>query len=106
MAEGEASQDHCEVRLRVVHLKTLMIDGSSVTSKCIAIASLLVNHVDKYKGKKELKMVYNVPTIQTVIVGAGKVLLDFSVINVIVVTMAQIQGVDVKVREFSTNNYM
>ena len=56
--------------------------------------------------QKELKMVYNVPTIQTVIVDAGKVLLDFSVTNVIVVTMAQIQGVDVKVREFSTNNYM
>ena len=34
-----------------------MIDGSSVTSNCIAIANLLVNHVDKYKGEKELKMV-------------------------------------------------
>ena len=51
-------------------------------------------------------MVYNVPTIQMVIVDAGEVLLDFSVTNVKVVTMGQIQGVDVKVREFSTNNYM
>ena len=58
MVEGKASQDHCVGRLRVVHLKTLMIDGSSVTSNCIAIANLLVNHVDKYKGEKELKMVY------------------------------------------------
>ena len=57
MAEGYTSQDHCVGRLRVVHLKTLMIDGSSVTSNCIALAILLVNHVDKYKGKKELKMV-------------------------------------------------
>ena len=58
MVEGKASQDHCVGRLRVVHLKTLMIDGSSVTSNCIAIANLLVNHVNKYKGEKELKMVY------------------------------------------------
>ena len=53
--------------------------------------------------QKEQKMVYNVPTIQMVIVDAGEVLLDFSVTNVIVVTMAQLQEVDVKVREFSTN---
>ena len=57
MAESRTSHDHCVCRLRVVHLKTLMIDGSSVTSNCIALAILLVNHVDKYKGKKELKMV-------------------------------------------------
>ena len=48
-------------------------------------------------------MVYNVPTIQMVIVDAGKVLLDFSVTNVTVGTTEQIQRVDVKVREFSTN---
>ena len=51
-------------------------------------------------------MVYNVPTIQMVIVDAGEVLLDFSVTDVTLDTMEQIQRVDVKVREFSTNNYM
>ena len=56
--------------------------------------------------QKELKMVYNVPTIQMVIVDAGEVLLDFSVTNVTLDTMEQIQRVDVKVREFSKNNYM
>ena len=50
--------------------------------------------------QKELKMVYNVPTIQMVIVDAGEVLLDFSVTNVTVGTTEQIQRVDVKVREF------
>ena len=45
-------------------------------------------------------MVYNVPTIQMVIVDAGEVLLDFSVTNVTLDTMEQIQRVDVKVREF------
>ena len=51
-------------------------------------------------------MVYNVPTIQMVIVDVGVELLDFYVTHVIVVTMGQIQKVDVKVREFSTNKYM
>ena len=54
MAEGEASQDHCEGRLRVIHLKTLMIDGSSVTSNCIAFAISLVKHVDRCKSKMKL----------------------------------------------------
>ena len=54
MAEGYTSQDHCVGRLRVVHLKTLMIDGSSVTSNCIAFAISLVKHVDRYKSKMKL----------------------------------------------------
>ena len=65
MAEGYTSQDHCVGRLRVVHLKTLMIDGSSVTSNCIAMSYVfLVNHVDRCGGKTKLKMVLLVVNVE------------------------------------------